>query len=91
MISMTPMCRFCDWLQVYNAGYGAQRKQCYCEHPNAKAAFEKYSLKSEPTFIGFSAKMSSVPVIKTSPKWCPRRLGNVSVAQAPQKEGESDA
>lgn len=87
MISMSPVCRFCDYLKVYNAGYGAQRKQYYCNHPRAEAAFEKYGLKSEPTFISFSAKMSSVPAIKTSPKWCPRRLVNTSVNPAPQKEG----
>ena len=80
-----PVCRVCKWLKVYTK-YGAQRDQCYCDHHDAKAIYKKYGLKSEPTFIGFSEKMCSVPAIKTSPKWCPLRVQNVRYLTAPPKE-----
>ena len=72
-----PQCQCCEYLNVYNAGYGAQRKQCYCEHPNAEFVYKKYDLKGDLAFICFSKKMSATPAIKTSPRWCPLRSQNM--------------
>lgn len=81
-----PKCQCCKHLKIYRAGYGAQRKQCYCEHLAAKSVYKKYGLKGDPTFIGFSSKYNSMPTIKTSPKWCPLRPQNIGYMPEPPKE-----
>lgn len=70
-----PKCANCKHVVTYQT-YGAQRKQCYCEHPKARDVYKKYGLKGDPTFIGFSSKYNSMPTIKTSPRWCPLRISN---------------
>jgi len=52
------------------------RGECFCKHPDALAAFEIVCRSSHRTtgFIAFTVKGTDEPDIKTTPKWCPRKL-----------------
>lgn len=68
-----PCCRACEFRRSYRVKR-AMRYQCYCEHPRALEAFKKYGGTSSAGFIGFSLRYDPIPLIKTSPKWCPLEM-----------------
>ncbi len=59
-----------------NSHMALPRGNCFCEHPDAIAAFEMICPRSPRMagFIAFTAKGTDNPDIKTAPKWCPRKM-----------------
>lgn len=59
-------------------GLGNTRGSFHCEHPNKdyiNKYFKEHKIQKMPGFIGFGEKYKSVPSIKTSPAWCPKKAG----------------
>ena len=52
------------------------RGECVCRHPDALETFKRTCPRSPrmPGFIAFTTPGESAPQIKTSPRWCPRRI-----------------
>lgn len=73
-----------------NSHMALPRGDCFCEHPDAIAAFEMVCPRSPRMagFIGYTAKNADKPSIKSTPKWCPRKMAEspmeVSKVQALQ-------
>lgn len=61
-------------------GYRMPRGSCYCTHPDAEKCFKAKMPKSNrtPGFIAFTPMNSTVPDIKTSPRWCPYKFASIS-------------
>lgn len=70
-----PCCRTCGHKKVFH-WTRAERRQCYCNHPNAEEAFKKSGSTSDMRFVAFTAKGTDIPLIKTAPRWCPLRKNN---------------
>lgn len=59
-----------------NSHFAGSRGKCICTHPEAETSFGFLCSDSGrmPGFISFTVRGSDTPELKTSPKWCPRRL-----------------
>lgn len=76
------ICRTCPFMHMTGRALcngnndGKPRGYCWCEHPNAREMFQRVCPKSPraPGFIGFTPMGGDKPEIKTSPRWCPRRI-----------------
>lgn len=47
-----------------------------CEHPDQRYIldyFKEHNIHKMPGFISYGEKFKSVPSIKTSPAWCPKK------------------
>lgn len=81
-MSKSPKCNCCKHLKVLNRGFNT-RGDCYCEHPNQeyiKEFYKKHKIYRSHGFICYTVKYENTPKMKTSPKWCPKRMagdGNV--------------
>lgn len=79
-----PVCSECHYMELTglakltaNSRYDkGPRDECMCRHPDALETFKMVCPRSPrmPGFIDFTAPGESVPQIKTSPRWCPRRV-----------------
>lgn len=80
----TPVCSECHYMELMgwakltaNSWHRkGPRGECVCRHPDALEAFKRTCPRSPrmPGFIAFTAPGESAPQIKTSPRWCPRRI-----------------
>lgn len=82
----TPKCAGCSYMgrpipnrvTGNNSYKGGPRSSFMCEHPKAVETFRRVcsTFPRLEAFIGFSKPGGKIPVIKTSPRWCPLREGN---------------
>lgn len=78
----TPICSSCPYMKVRGRAIcngnnnGNPRGYCMCEHPKAFEMFRLVCPKSTrlACFIDYTARGGNTPQIKTSPRWCPRRV-----------------
>lgn len=80
-----PVCAKCEYMTMYrcretgnNRYIGGPRAACMCNHTEAFSTFRRVCPRSPKMegFIGYTKPGGNRPVIKTSPKWCPRRKEN---------------
>lgn len=59
-----------------NSHLALPRGDCFCKHPDAHSAFELICpcSPSMACFIGYTQGASDKPDIKTTPRWCPRKM-----------------
>ncbi len=89
-----PMMRTTTRERMVYANIGQKPKgDCFCDHPNAKQLFEEFSPKSSrvPGFIAFTKPNSDEPKIKTTPRWCPRKLMGNDRAMKPKEISKVEA
>ena len=67
----------CDKCEYCNGCGAGKRTPFHCKHPNYDYIYEyfkEHKIQKMPGFIGFGEKYSDVPVNKTTPKWCPKKM-----------------
>lgn len=66
-------CNKCEYMKCYRHD---SRSSFQCCHPNQQFIddyFKEHEISKMPGFIGFSKPWESVPINKTTPKWCPKK------------------
>lgn len=72
-------CKECKYAKAYQRRRMVKRSNCYCTHPNQNYIidyFKDNKIKKAIGFISYSEPYSNIPLLKTSPKWCPLKKDN---------------
>ena len=71
-------CKDCPYL-LMGRKYTSVRYDCICAHPNRdyiQNYFEEHNIRKFLGFLCYSRPYVKEPTIKTSPKWCPLKVGD---------------
>lgn len=66
-------CEYCRELRPV----GNTRSEFYCEHPNKeyiKNYHKEHRINKMEGFIEYGKPFAHTPIIRTSPRWCPKKL-----------------
>lgn len=74
--NMAVKCKGCEYC-VDNRRSGNIRGSFHCDHPDQAHIikyFKEHGIHKMEGFISFGESYSSNPSIKSSPKWCPKKV-----------------